>query len=315
MPVDPKLQAILDAEEALDLSSTETWTPERLRNGWVQVMADFQPMPEYSGVAVEARPIVQGGRAIHTRIYTPSTQPPFPIIVLFHGGGWVTGSLDTHEPYCRALAAEAKAVVVSVDYRLAPEHRFPTGLEDCQDATLWVLTHAAELKGTPDKVLIGGDSAGGALATAVTLMLRGRKDLFPLIGQILLYPVTAYYDPPTPSYLEKSGYGLTRSDMIWFWDHYLSDRSEAANPLAAPLLAPDLSNLPPVFIVTAEYDLLHDEGAAYARRLAEAGVPVTHLDAKGMVHGYAASPIYLPHLDQARSTLQSLANWIASIQH
>jgi acetyl esterase len=313
MPIDPKLQTILDADEALGLPPTEQQTPEQLRSGLAQLMAKFQPMPEYTGVTVEPRQIVQNGRTIPARIYTPPGKPPFPIVVLFHGGGWVNGSLDSHEPYCRALATEANAVVVSIDYRLAPEHRFPAGLEDCTDATLWVLAHAAELKGAPEQVLVGGDSAGATLATAVALLLRDRIDTPRLAGQILLYPVTAHYDPPTPSYLENSeGYGLTRNAMIWFWDHYLNDLSEATNPLVAPLLAPDLSNLPPAFVLTAQYDVLRDEGDAYAARLTEAGVPVTHLYVEGMNHGFAASPKEFPYLDQARTVLRSLANWIAT---
>jgi acetyl esterase len=315
MPLDSKLKAILDAERALGLPPIEQLTPKQVRSGLAQFMAKFQPMPEYSGVSVEARLIVQNGRTIPVRIYTPPGEPPFPIAVLFHGGGWVFGSLDAHEPYCRALATEAKAVVVSVDYRLAPEHRFPAGLDDCRDATLWVLAHAEELNGAPQQVLVGGDSAGGTLATAVTFQLRDRKDLPRLLGQILIYPVTAYYDPPTPSYLENSeGFGLTRNAMIWFWDHYLNDRSEATNPLVAPLLAPDLSKLPPAFVVTAEYDVLRDEGNAYAKRLNEAGIEVTHLYVKGMNHAFAASAREFPHLDQARTVLRALADWITAIQ-
>jgi acetyl esterase len=315
MPIDPKLQTILDADKALNQPPTEQQTPEQLRSGLAQLMAKFHPMPEYTGVTVEPRQIVHNGRTIPARIYTPQGEPPFPIVVLFHGGGWVNGSLDSHEPYCRALATEATAVVVSVDYRLAPEHRFPAGLEDCRDATLWVLSHANELKGTPDQVLVGGDSAGATLATVVALLLRDQNVSPPLAGQILIYPVTAHYDPPTPSYLENSeGYGLTRNAMIWFWDQYLNDRSEAANPLAAPLLAPDLSHLPPAFVVTAQYDVLLDEGRAYAARLTEAGVPVTHLYVEGMNHGFAASPKEFPYLNQAHTTLRSLATWIAALR-
>ena len=315
MPIDPKLQAILDAEKALGLPPTEQLTPEQLRSAAARHIASFPPNPDHAGVTMEARLIEQNGLSIPARIYTPPGNPPFPIVVLLHGGGWVSGSLDTHEPYCRALATEAKAVIVSVDYRLAPEHKFPAGLHDCTDATLWTLAHAAELNGTPEQVLIGGDSAGGTLATVVALLLRTRKDIPRLAGQILLYPATAHYDPPTSSYLENSeGYGLTRNAMIWYWDHYLNDRSEATNPLVAPLLAPDLSNLPPAFVVTAQYDILRDEGDAYARRLAEAGVPVTHLYVEGMNHGFAASPKEFPYLDQARTTLRSLADWIAAIR-
>jgi acetyl esterase len=314
MPIDPKLQAILDADKALGLPPTEQQTPEQLRSGLAQLMARFPPMPKYSAVTVEARTIVQNGRSIPARIYTPPGKPPFPFVVLFHGGGWVNGSLDSHEPYCRALATEATVIVISVDYRLAPEHRFPAGLEDCTDATLWVMAHAAELNGAPGHVLVGGDSAGATLATVVALLLRDREVSPSLAGQILLYPVTAHYDPPTSSYIENSeGYGLTRNAMIWFWDHYLGDRNEATNPLVAPLLAPDLSRLPPAFVVTAQYDVLRDEGDAYARRLAEARVLVTHLYVEGMNHGFAASPKEFPYLDQAHTVLRGVADWIAAI--
>jgi acetyl esterase len=316
MPIAPKLQTILDADKALGLLPTEQQTPEQLRSGLAQLMARFQPMPQYSAVTVDARTIVQNERSIPARVYTPPGEPPFPIVVLFHGGGWVNGSLDSHEPYCRALATEATVVVVSVDYRLAPEHRFPAGLEDCADATLWTMAHAAELKGAPEQVLVGGDSAGATLATVVALLLRDREGSPSLAGQILLYPVTAHYEPPTSSYLENSeGYGLTRNAMIWFWDHYLGDRSDATNPLAAPLLAPDLSRLPPAFVVTAQYDVLRDEGDAYARRLAEARVLLTHFYVKGMNHGFAASPKEFPYLDQAHTVLRGVADWIAALQH
>jgi acetyl esterase len=290
MPVDPKLQTILDTAKASGLTPVEQQTPEQARADRAQMMARFQPMPEYSAVGVADRMIAAEARMIPVRVYRPQTEHPAPVVVFLHGGGWVTGTLDTHDPYCRALATEAGVVVVSVDYRLAPEHKFPAGLEDCSEAAEWVLRHAEELGGDSARVLVGGDSAGGTLATVVALLLRGREDLPRLAGQILLYPTTGYYDPPTRSYLENAeGYGLTRRGMIWFWDHYLNDRSEAADFRVAPLLAPSLAGLPPAFVVTAEYDILRDEGQAYAKRLEESGVEVTHVYAEGMNHGFTAS--------------------------
>jgi acetyl esterase len=318
MPIDPKLRAILDAEKALGHPPVEQLTPQQVRAGVAQHIASFQPLPDHSGVIVENRLIAQNGHTIPIRVHTPPGNPPFPIAVLFHSGGWVTGSLDTHEPYCKALATEANIVVISVDYRLAPEHRFPAALDDCRDATQWVLIHTGELKGTPSRIFVGGDSAGGTLATTVARLLRDQHDQEntpTLAGQILLYPATAYYDPPTASYLENSeGCGLTRTAMIWYWDLYLNDRSEATNPLVAPLLAPNLSNLPRAFIVTAQYDVLRDEGNAYAQRLAEAGVDVTHICMEGMNHGFAASAKEFPYLDQAQIVLRRLADWIAEAQ-
>src|SRR5580698_6769740 len=203
MPVDPKLQAILDAGKALGRKPVELQTPEEARAERAEMMARFVPMPEYASVGVEERTIVAEGREITVRVYTPpSGDGPLPVVVFFHGGGWVVGTLETHDPYCRALAMEAEVVVVSVDYRLAPEHKFPAGLEDCRVATEWVLAHAMELGGD-SRVLVGGDSAGGTMATVVALLLRD-KGVTELAGQILIYPAAAYYDPPTASYLENA---------------------------------------------------------------------------------------------------------------
>jgi len=301
--------------KASGLQPVEQQTPEQARAERAQMMARFQPLPEYSAVGVEDRVIAVEGREIPVRVFTPERDGPSPVVVFFHGGGWVTGTLETHEPYCRALATEARAVVVSVDYRLAPEHKFPAGLEDCRDATEWVLRHAEDFGGDPGRVLVGGDSAGATLATVVALLLRNGKDLPGLAGQILLYPATGHYDPPTRSYLENGeGYGLTRKGMIWFWDHYLNDRSEAKDFRVSPLLAPSLAGLPPAFVVTAEYDVLRDEGQAYAKRLEESGVAVTHVYAEGMNHGFAASANQFPYLTQAKDVLRRLADWVAGIQ-
>jgi acetyl esterase len=203
-------------------------------------------------------------------------------------------------------------VVVSVDYRLAPEFKFPAGVEDCLAATEWVLEHVAVIGGDSERVFVAGDSAGATLATVVALTLRDRGEAGRLTGQILLYPVAGYYDPPTVSYEEMAeGYGLTRKGMIWFWDHYLNDRSEVGDFRAAPLMAESLAGLPRAFVVTAEYDVLRDEGQAYARRLAENGVDVTHEFAQGMNHGFAASPNEFPFLPQAKELLRRVAGWVA----
>jgi acetyl esterase len=311
MPVDAKLQTILDAGKALGRKPVELQTPEEARAERAEMMARFVPMPEYAGVRVEERAIVAEGREIQVRVYTPPKgDGPFPVLVYFHGGGWVVCTLETHDPICRALAMEAGVVVVSVDYRLAPEHKFPAGLEDCLAATEWVLAHAAELGGDAKNVMVGGDSAGGTMATVVALLFRD-KGVTGLTGQILIYPVTAYYDPPTASYLENSeGYGLTRKGMMWFWDHYLNDKSEASDFRAAPLMAPSLAGLPRAFVVTAEYDVLRDEAQVYAKKMAEAGVDVTHVFVEGMNHGFASSVTEFPFLSQAKDVLRRVAEWV-----
>jgi acetyl esterase len=313
MPLDAKLQAILDAAKALGRPPVEEQTPEQARAERAEVIAQFVPMPEYSAVKVVSRTIVPEGRKIPVRVYTPPrADERLPVMVFFHGGGWVTGTLDTYDPYCRALAAEARMMVVSVDYRLAPEDKFPAAVEDCTVAAEWVLAHAEELGGDAARVFVGGDSAGGTLAAVAALQLQD-KGVSSLAGQMLLYPATVYYDPPTRSYLENAtGYGLTRTGMMWFWDHYLNNRSEAKDFRAAPLLAPSLAGLPRAFVVTAEFDVLRDEGQAYAKRLVEADVPVTHLFAEGMNHGFAASATEFPFLHQAKDVLRRVAEWVAA---
>jgi acetyl esterase len=317
MPVDAKLQEFLDAGKALGRKPVELQTPAEARAERAEMVAQFVPMPEYAGVRVEDRAILvddrADGREIAVRIYRPATgDGPWPVVVFFHGGGWVVCTLETHDPYCQALAAEAGVMVVSVDYRLAPEHKFPAGLEDCLAATEWVMAHAGELGVSGSRVFIAGDSAGGTMAAVVALLLRD-KGVTGLAGQILIYPVTAHYDPPTASYLEMDeGYGLTRKGMMWFWDHYLNHKDEAFDYRAAPLLAPSLRGLPKAFVVTAEYDVLRDEGQAYARRLEEAGVDVTHVFVEGMNHGFACSMSEFPFLPQAKDVLRKVAKWVAA---
>jgi len=315
MPLDAKLQTILDAMKALGGAPVERQTPAEARAERAAFMAEFVPLPEYASVKAEERDIGAAGREIAVRVYMPAGQREKPpVMVYFHGGGWVVGTLDTHDPFCRALAAEAGMVVVSVDYRLAPEHKFPAAVEDARAAAEWVLAHAAELGGDAERVFVGGDSAGATLATVTALLLRDRDvggGMAGLAGQMLLYPVAGYYDPPTGSYLENAtGYGLTRAGMMWFWDHYLNDASEVRDFRAAPLMANSLAGSPRAFVVTAEYDVLRDEGQAYAKRLEEAGVPVTHLLVEGMNHGFAASANEFPLLPQAKDVLRRVAEWV-----
>jgi acetyl esterase len=312
MPVDAKLQTILDAGKALAGIPLEHQTVSQARADKAAMMAQFVPMPEYAGVQVEERRIFSGGREIGVCIYSPPGKDgALPVVVFFHGGGWVVCTLETHDPICRALAMEVGVLVVSVDYRLAPEHKFPAGLEDCRVAAEWVLAHAAELGGDPRRVMVGGDSAGGTLATVVALLLRD-KGVTGLVGQILVYPVTAHYDPPTASYLENAeGYGLTRKGMMWFWDHYLNDKSEANDFRAAPLMATSLAGLPRAFVVTAEYDVLRDEAQVYAKSMGEAGVDVTHVFVEGMNHGFMSSANEFPFLSQPKDVLRKIREWVA----
>ena len=216
---------------------------------------------------------------IPVRIYRPvETGEPSPALVYFHGGGWVIGSLDTHDGVVRALAHRSGCVAIAVDYRLAPEHPFPAGLEDASSATAWVLTHAAELEVDAARVAVGGDSSGATLATVVA-----RRE--PVALQLLICPVLDHrFD--TGSYERfADGYGLTREAMRWYWAQYLGG-ANGSDPDASPLRVRDLAGLPPAVLVVAECDPLRDEGLAYAERLEAAGVPVSLLRYDGMIHNF-----------------------------
>lgn len=236
---------------------------------------------------VEDRRIPGPAGEIPVRIYTPEGSGPFPLIAFFHGGGFVLCSLETHDELCRAMCRDAGAVVVSVDYRLAPEAKYPAAADDCYAATAWCAAHAAELGADAARLVVAGDSAGGNLA-AVTA-LRARDLGAPRIRhQVLIYPAT-HCDFNTPSYRENAqGYFLTADAMRWFWAHYLANPAQASEPYACPAHAADLKGLPPATVITAEYDPLRDEGEDYAAQLRAAGVPVVLKRYDGMIHGFVS---------------------------
>jgi acetyl esterase len=221
------------------------------------------------------------------RIYTPEGSGPFPLLVFFHGGGWVIGDLDGHDPLCRRLTNLVDCIVVSVDYRLAPEHPFPAAPRDCFAATQWVAQNAAQLQGDPARIAVGGDSAGGNLAAVVAQLARDQGGPA-LVFQALIYPATDLR--MSTASIEENGkdYLLTKEDMIWFMQHYMKNEEDKSNPLASPLLAANLSNLPPALVITAEYDPLRDEDEQYGERLKEAGVPVQISRYDGAIHGFVS---------------------------
>ena len=241
--------------------------------------------------------------AVPVRIYMPVDHGRFPVIFFIHGGGWVFGSVEVYDDLCRSLCHRTGALVVSVDYRLAPEHKFPAPLEDCYAALKWTSQHAGELGGN-GRLSIAGDSSGGNLAAAVALEARDRKG--PHIAyQVLIYPVTNY-SFETLSYFENAnGLGLSRSDMIWFWKQYLGKPADGDNPYASPLRARDLSGLPPALVLTAQYDPLRDDGEAYAARLNQAGVPVRCTRYLEMNHGFITGGAKYP---QANRAVQQIAD-------
>lgn len=281
MPLDPQAQNVLDVVASLNLPPNHTVSAVEARAN-----AKMRPRAKGPEVAkVQDRTIPGPGPDIPVRIYTPAGPGPFPILAWFHGGGWVVGDLDSADGTARQLTVGANCVTVSVDYRLAPETKFPGASDDCYAAIVWAAEHAAELNGDTTRLAVGGDSAGGNLAAAVSLMARDRQGPA-LAFQLLVYPVTDR-NFTTASYTNNAdGYLLSKASMEWYWDHYLSDPSHASNPYAAPLQAPDLSGLPPALVITAEYDPLCDEGEAYGARLKAAGIPTVCTRYDGMIHGF-----------------------------
>jgi acetyl esterase len=281
MPIDPQAKQVLEQIAALGLPPNHLVSPSQAR-------INMKSRPRAAGpevARVEDRLIPGPGVDIPVRIYTPTGSGPFPILVWFHGGGWVVGDLETADPTARHLAVGAKCVVISVDYRLAPETKFPGAADDAYAATVWAAQHATRFNADPGNIAVGGDSAGGNLAAAVALMARDRGGP-PLAFQLLVYPVTAR-DFDTSSYRQNGeGYNLTLDSMRWYWDHYLQHPEDASNPYAAPLAAEDLKGLPPALVITAECDPLCDEGEAFAKRLQAAGVPTTYSRYDGMIHGF-----------------------------
>jgi len=238
--------------------------------------------------SVVDRTVAGPGGELPLRVYVPVHDGAgrLPALVFYHGGGWAIGSLDTHDRLARFLAADAGCVVVSVDYRLGPEHKFPAAVEDAVAAFDWVAENADELNVDAARIAIGGDSAGGNLAAVVSQSVAA-ADVRPCF-QLLIYPVTDLRCDSASYISFENGFFLTRDLMHWFRGHYLSDPAEADDPRASPLLAADLTGVPPALVLTAGFDPLRDEGAAYAARLKEAGVEVAYRCYDGLIHGFAS---------------------------
>ncbi len=303
MPVDPQIQALLDRGSGVP--DTHTLPVGVARTQYAARVSAMAKPADIAGVREQTMP--GPGGPLVLRIYTPHGVGPFPLMVFFHGSGFVLCNLDTHDGMCRNLCAGIGCVVVSVDYRLAPEHPFPAGPDDCLAATRWAADHAASLQADGSRIMVAGDSAGGNMAAVTALRVRDEGGPA-LCGQMLLYPVTDYHTPPKPSYVENAeGYGLTRKTMEWFWSHYLSDpASEADNPYVSPLRAKNLHGLAPAYSLNAEFDPLRDEADLYADRLREAGVPVESTCRAGMNHGFL---FWVGRVNGADAAMAHACNW------
>ncbi len=283
MPLHPQAEAFLNQMAALGNPPMWTLTPEQARASFLALRALAGP-PE-PVARIEERRIPGSQAEIPIRLYAPTSDQPLPVTLYFHGGGFVIGNLDSHDNVCRILANRTPTIVVSVDYRLAPEHPFPAAPIDAYDALQWTAAHAAEIGGDPARIAVAGDSAGGNLATVAALMARNRKGKLPLF-QLLVYPVTdaTHSQPSYETYGE--GYLLTKETMQWFLRHYVPADQDRRHPYLSPLFEKNLSGLPPVHIIVAEYDPLRDEGTAYAQRLEAAGVTASVSCYAGMLHGF-----------------------------
>ncbi len=323
MPIDPEVQSIIDQFKKFKPQPIEQLSPNAARNNpslknaveelatenFVQrVKGVVKPMPEpvYS---IENIIIPNPEEPTLARVYTPKGIGPFPIIVYFHGGGWVISNLDVYEPSCRALCNACEAVVISVAYRLAPENKYPAALNDAYHSTQWIIKNVAKFNGISSQVLVAGESAGGNLAAATCLKIKAEGGDMPL-GQILIYPVTDGRIN-TPSMLEfTETIPLYYKMMPWFWNHYLQNDTQRYEAYTSPVLAKDLSHLPPTIIITAEYDPLRDEGEDYAKKLSQAGVSVQSTRYEGMVHEFFG---LTGCVDKAKQALTEVADWVKQL--
>jgi acetyl esterase len=245
------------------------------------------------------------GGELPLRLYRPAGVRPLPVLLYFFGGGWVLGTIDTADGVSRSLANSSGALVAVVGYRLAPEHPFPAAIDDCYAAVRWAAGHAAEIGADPARIAVGGDSAGGNLAAAVAL--RAHADGPALTGQILVYPNTDQLADDESMRAADDPFLFNRHSVAWYRRHYLADPANAADPLASPLRAQSLAGLPPALVITAEYDPLRDQGEAYARRLADAGVPVELSRYPGMAHGFFTMA---GTVDASRAAIGQAASWL-----
>ncbi len=283
----PQVRALLDLMEKSGLPPVHTLSPAQARASYRDRRSLTQPAPP--AVSMLRNLQAQGPHgAIPLRLYRPAGMPEaalLPVLVYFHGGGFVIGDLDTHDVLCRELANGAGCAVVSVDYRLAPEHPFPGAVDDCLAATRWVARNAAQLQLDATRLAVGGDSAGGNLAAVVSLQARDAGDL-PIAFQLLIYPATDARCGAPSHQTNGQGYLLTTESMAYYMGHYLPNAQDKLNERASPLLHQDVGRLPPALVLTAGYDPLRDEGLQYAQRLSEAGNRVTYVCFERQIHGF-----------------------------
>jgi acetyl esterase len=319
MPVDPHVQTILDLLAAAEGPPLRELGPEEARARYRTFTVELRDPTTMADVGEVTDITVDGGDGPRpARLYRPADADAgsLPTLAFFHGGGFILGDLDTHEAQARRLCRELGALVVSVDYRLAPEHPAPAAFEDCLAATGWLAHHAESLGGDPARLIVGGDSAGGNLAATVAQACRDGRGP-DLAAQLLIYPVTDMTDPDGKVHRSRhengEGYFLTQEEMRWFEESYLGDR-DPEDPVHSPLYG-ELAGLPPAVVVTAEFDPLRDEGEAYARAMRAAGVPVEQYRFDGLIHGFFDMGPHSPACDHAANeTCGALQRLLESVR-
>ena len=283
----PQARALMDLMIERGVPPTHTLTPAEARRFYRERRSFTQPAPPEVAAVRELTANGPHGD-IPLRLYRPigsASNDMLPVLVYFHGGGWVIGDLDTHDTLCRELANGSGACVVAVDYRMGPEHRFPAAVDDAFAATAWVRRQADDLRIDPARMAVGGDSAGGNLAAVVAIAARDAGDL-PLAFQLLIYPGTDQRRGSASHQALGEGYLLTNDTMAYFIGHYIADPAQYLDWRASPLLHTDLAGLPPAFVITAGYDPLRDEGLAYAQRLSEGGNRASQVCFERQIHGF-----------------------------
>ncbi|MFC1231946.1 MULTISPECIES: alpha/beta hydrolase [Streptomyces] len=309
MPLDPQIETLLKQVAAEGRPAPETLTvAENRAFGRAFGGLAGAPVPVAD---VQDTAAVADGRNIPVRIYRPVTEPsaaPLPVTLFFHGGGWVFGDLDTQDNIARTVAGRSGTIVVSVDYRLAPEHRFPAAADDAYAALTWVADNAADFGGDGERIAVFGESAGGNLA-AVLAQESPRRGGPRITLQVLAYPAVDRFDDSPSMYENMTGPVLSRSYLEWFWGAYLSTPDQGADPRVSPARSDELAGLAPAVIATAENDPLRDQGDHYARKLADAGVPVQHLPVEGAIHGFLS---FTGSVQLSRDILNQLSDAVAT---
>ena len=306
MPLHPQVEGLLNQMAAAGGKPTNQMTPEECRAVFDGLFASLPPsQTKLAGIVDRNVPGPAG--PIKTRVYTPEGKGPFPVLVFFHGGGFVLGNLESHDSVCRELSGGANVVVVATDYRLSPEHRFPAAADDCIAVTRWVVKNAAQISGDPKRVAVGGDSAGGNLAAVVSQQLRD-QDQIKLAAQLLIYPATRFDGVATKSMVDNAtGYLLQRDDMDWFRSHYLGPNVDGRDVRISPILAKDLAGLPPTLVQTCEFDPLRDEGEDYGNALKAAGVPTIISRHDGSIH---AAFSFFTIMEPGRRMVDEAIRWL-----